>query len=46
LHNERTHLGCSTEHIAGAIPKALASVGPALLASEPDSRTVDIVAGK
>src|SRR3954464_10090899 len=35
-----------TQHIAGAIPKALASVGPELLASDPDIRTVDVVAGK
>jgi quinol monooxygenase YgiN len=35
-----------TQHIAGAIPKALASVGPELLASDPDIRTVDVVAVK
>jgi quinol monooxygenase YgiN len=33
-------------HIAGEIPKALASVGPELLATEPDIRTVEIVAVK
>ncbi len=33
-------------HIAGEIPKALASVGPELLATEPDIRPVEIVAVK
>ena len=33
-------------HLNGEIPKALASVAPELLASEPDIRTVQIVAVK
>jgi quinol monooxygenase YgiN len=33
-------------HLSGEIPKALASVGPDLLATEPDIRAVDIVAVK
>ena len=33
-------------HIAGEIPKALATVGPDLLASDPDIRTIDILAVK
>ena len=33
-------------HLNGEIPKALASVAPELLASEPDIRTVEIVAVK
>jgi quinol monooxygenase YgiN len=33
-------------HLGGEIPKALAQVGPELLASDPDIRTVDIVAVK
>jgi quinol monooxygenase YgiN len=33
-------------HLNGEIPKALASVAPELLASNPDIRTVEIVAVK
>ena len=33
-------------HLDGEIPKALASVAPDLLASDPDIRTVEIVAVK
>jgi quinol monooxygenase YgiN len=33
-------------HIDGEIPKALATVGPDLLASDPDIRTIDILAVK
>lgn len=33
-------------HIGGEIPKALATVGPELLASDPDIRTIDILAVK
>jgi quinol monooxygenase YgiN len=33
-------------HLNGEIPKALASVAPELLASDPDIRTVEIVAVK
>jgi quinol monooxygenase YgiN len=33
-------------HINGEIPKALGEVGPDLLASDPDIRTIDIVAVK
>ena len=33
-------------HIDGEIPKALATVGPELLASDPDIRTIDILAVK
>ena len=33
-------------HIDGEIPKALATVGPELLASDPDIRTTDILAVK
>jgi quinol monooxygenase YgiN len=33
-------------HIDGEIPKALAAVGPELLASDPDIRTIDILAVK
>ena len=33
-------------HLDGEIPKALASVAPELLASDPDIRTVEIVAVK
>ena len=33
-------------HLSGAIPAALASVGPDLLARDPDIRPVDVVAVK
>jgi quinol monooxygenase YgiN len=33
-------------HLGGEIPKALAQVGPELLANDPDIRTADIVAVK
>ena len=33
-------------HLGGEIPKALAQVGPELLANDPDIRTVEIVAVK
>jgi quinol monooxygenase YgiN len=33
-------------HLGGEIPKALAQVGPDLLAADPDIRTVDVVAVK
>ena len=33
-------------HLDGEIPKALGAVGPELLASDPDIRTIDIVAVK
>jgi quinol monooxygenase YgiN len=33
-------------HVEGEIPKALATVGPDLLASDPDIRTIDILAVK
>ena len=33
-------------HIEGEIPKALATVGPELLAIDPDIRTIDILAVK
>jgi quinol monooxygenase YgiN len=33
-------------HLAGQIPQALGQVAPALLASTPDIRTVDVVAVK
>lgn len=33
-------------HLGGEIPKALAQVGPELLAKDPDIRTADIVAVK
>lgn len=33
-------------HIDGEIPKALATVGPELLASDPDIRTINILAVK
>ena len=33
-------------HLTGEIPKALAEVGPDLLAKEPDIRLVDVVAVK
>jgi quinol monooxygenase YgiN len=33
-------------HIEGEIPKALAQVGPDLLASDPDIRPVDVIAVK
>jgi quinol monooxygenase YgiN len=33
-------------HLGGAIPKALAEVGPSLLAKDPDLRTVDLLAVK
>jgi quinol monooxygenase YgiN len=33
-------------HLDGEIPKALAAVGPELLATDPDIRTIDIVAEK
>jgi quinol monooxygenase YgiN len=33
-------------HLSGEIPKALAEVGPDLLAKEPDIRLVDVVAVK
>jgi quinol monooxygenase YgiN len=33
-------------HIDGEIPKALAAVGPELLATDPDIRPIDIVAVK
>jgi quinol monooxygenase YgiN len=33
-------------HLNGEIPKALAQVGPELLASDPDIRTVEILAVK
>ncbi|WP_433557165.1 putative quinol monooxygenase [Pseudonocardia xinjiangensis] len=33
-------------HLGGEIPKALAQVGPGLLAGDPDIRTVDIIAVK
>ena len=33
-------------HIDGEIPKALATVGPELLASDPDIRTIEILAVK
>ena len=33
-------------HLNGAIPEALAQVGPDLLAGDPDIRTVDVIAVK
>ena len=33
-------------HLAGQIPQALTQVAPDLLASDPDTRTIDIVAVK
>jgi quinol monooxygenase YgiN len=33
-------------HLAGEIPKALAQVGPDLLAKDPDIRPVDVIAVK
>jgi quinol monooxygenase YgiN len=33
-------------HLTGEIPKALAQVGPELLASDPDIRTIEILAVK
>lgn len=33
-------------HINGEIPRALGAVGPDLLASDPDIRTIDIIAVK
>jgi hypothetical protein len=33
-------------HLGGQIPQALGQVGPDLLASDPDIRTVDIIAVK
>jgi quinol monooxygenase YgiN len=33
-------------HINGEIPKALATVGPDLLASDPDIRTIEVLAVK
>ena len=38
--------GARDAHITGEIPKALATVAPALLATQPDIRTVDIIAVK
>lgn len=32
------------EHLSGAVAKALASVGPELLASDPNIRSVDVLA--
>jgi quinol monooxygenase YgiN len=38
--------GARDAHLAGQIPQALGEVAPELLASDPDIRTVDIVAVK
>lgn len=38
--------GARQAHLGGAIPKALAEVGPSLLAKDPDLRTIDLLAVK
>jgi len=38
--------GARQAHINGEIPRALGEIGPDLLASDPDIRTIDIVAVK
>ena len=34
------------DHLGGQIPQALSQVGPDLLASDPDIRTIDVIAVK